>query len=46
MSEPGTDATTHPAGEDLSDDEMAEQVESQTSSLREADLGENEDSSD
>jgi hypothetical protein len=41
MSQPD-DANTHPAGEDLGDEEMAEQVESQTSSLREADLDEDD----
>jgi hypothetical protein len=44
MSEP--DANTKPAGEDLSDEEMAEQVEAQTSSLREADLDEDDASKD
>jgi hypothetical protein len=44
MSEP--DPNTRPAGEDLSDEEMAEQVEAQTSSLREADLDEDESGKD
>jgi hypothetical protein len=44
MSEP--DPKTEPAGADLSDEEMAEQVESQTSSLREADIDSNENAKD
>ncbi len=42
MSEP----ETTPAGQDLSDEEMAEQVESQTSSLREADVDDDDSASD
>jgi hypothetical protein len=41
MSQPDDDKT-RPAGEDLSVDDMAAEVESQTSSLREADLDEDE----
>jgi hypothetical protein len=44
MTEP--DPHTEAAGEDLSDEEMAEQVQAQTSSLREADLDPDERAGD